>query len=66
MEDLFTDPHLVETGGIVELEHPSAGTIWSVGSPFNLSKTPLRVGRPAPRLGESSDEVLGELEREGA
>jgi crotonobetainyl-CoA:carnitine CoA-transferase CaiB-like acyl-CoA transferase len=64
VEDLFTDPHLVETGGIVELEHPSAGTIWSVGAPFNLSKTPLRVGRPAPRLGESTDEVLAELERE--
>lgn len=64
VEDLFTDQHLVETGGIVELEHPSAGTIWSVGAPFNLSKTPLRVGRPAPRLGESTDEILAELDGE--
>lgn len=62
VEDLFTDPHLVETGGIVELEHPSAGTIWSIGTPFTLSKTPLRVGAPAPRLGESTEEVLDEIE----
>ncbi|MBS1676539.1 MAG: CoA transferase [Actinobacteria bacterium] len=62
VEDLFTDPHLVETGGIVELEHPSAGTIWSIGAPFTLSKTPLRVGGPAPRLGADTEEVLGELE----
>lgn len=63
VEDLFTDPHLTETGGIVELEHPTAGRIWSIGTPFSLSRTPLRVGRAAPSLGEHTEEILSEIER---
>ncbi len=61
VEDLFTDPHLTATGGIVELEHPTAGPIWTIGAPFSLSRTPLRIGDPAPRLGEHTDAVLAEL-----
>ncbi len=64
VEDLFTDPHLTATGGIVEIEHPSAGTIWSIGTPFSLSETPLRVGGAAPSLGQHTEEVLAEIERE--
>ncbi len=58
VEDLFVDPHLVETGGIVELEHPTAGPIWSIGTPFSLSRTPLRVGASAPALGAHTEAVL--------
>lgn len=65
VEDLFTDPHLVETETIVELEHPTAGPIWTMGSPFSLSRTPLRVGNPAPRLGGNTEEVLNGLDTEG-
>lgn len=61
VEDLFTDPHVVETGGIVELEHEVAGPVWTVGLPFTLSATPPSVGRPAPQLGEHTDEVFAEL-----
>jgi crotonobetainyl-CoA:carnitine CoA-transferase CaiB-like acyl-CoA transferase len=64
VEDLFVDPHLIETGGIVELEHPTAGPIWSIGTPFSLSRTPLRVGAPAPALGAHTDAVLADLETE--
>ena len=59
IEDVFTDPHLVETGGIVEVEHPTAGPIWMMGTPFTMSKTPLRVGGVAPSLGQDSESVLG-------
>lgn len=59
VEDLFTDPHLVQTGGIVELEHPTAGPIWTLGTPFTMSRTPLRVGAVAPALGEHTADVLG-------
>lgn len=65
IEDVFTDPHLVETGAIVELQHPSAGPIWTMGSPFTMSRTPLRVGDVAPSLGQDSDRILGALETEG-
>ncbi len=63
VEDLFEDPHLAQTGGIVELDHPTAGRIWSIGTPFSLSRTPLRVGAAAPSLGEHTDEVLADVER---
>jgi crotonobetainyl-CoA:carnitine CoA-transferase CaiB-like acyl-CoA transferase len=61
VEDLFTDPHLIATGGVVEIDHPQAGKIWTIGRPFAMARTPLRIGRPAPALGEHTAEVLGEL-----
>lgn len=64
VEDLFVDPHLIETGGIVELQHPTAGPIWSIGTPFSLSRTPLRVGAAAPALGVDTEAVLAEIEPE--
>ena len=64
VEDLFSDPHLVETGGIVEMEHPSAGAIWMLGTPFSLSRTPLRVGNVAPSLGEHTAEIKAALDGE--
>ncbi len=65
VEDVFTDPHLVETGGIVELDHPTAGRIWTMGTPFTMAKTPLRVGETAPALGRDSDEILGPPSSDG-
>ena len=32
-----------------------------VGSPLNLSATPVRYQRPPPKLGEHTDAVLAEL-----
>jgi crotonobetainyl-CoA:carnitine CoA-transferase CaiB-like acyl-CoA transferase len=60
VEDVFTDPHLTETGAIVEQQHASAGRIWALGNPFTMTRTPLRVGEVAPHLGEHTDEVLAE------
>ena len=59
VEDVFTDPHLAETGGIVEMEHPTAGRIWALGTPFTMTGTPLRVGEVAPALGQDTERILG-------
>lgn len=61
VEDLFFDEHVLENEIIVELEHPSAGRMWTLGVPFAMAGTPLSIRRPAPRLGEHSREVLAEL-----
>ena len=45
---------------LVEHEHPSAGTIKSIGIPVKLSETPGAIRRAAPRLGEHTDAVLRE------
>ena len=55
------DPHLLERGMIVELEHPALGMVKSLATPVHLSETPLVYHRHPPRLGEHSDQVVAEL-----
>ncbi|MCY4063818.1 MAG: CaiB/BaiF CoA-transferase family protein [Chloroflexi bacterium] len=55
------DPHIIERGFIVELEHPALGLIKSLATPIHLEETPLVYRRHPPRLGEHSDEVAAEL-----
>ncbi len=46
---------------IVELEHPLAGLVKSMGNPVNLSETPISYRLPPPTLGQHTDEILAEL-----
>lgn len=55
------DPHVIERGFIIELEHPALGPIRSLATPIHLADTPLVYRRHPPRLGEHSDEVAAEL-----
>jgi len=66
LEDLFEHPHLKAVNMFDTMEHPSEGTIRTVRFPVNFSKTPAAITRPAPRLGEHTDEVLGELRAQRA
>ena len=59
--EALTDPHVIERGFIVELEHPALGIVKSLATPVHLSATPLSYRRYPPRLGEHSDEVAAEL-----
>jgi crotonobetainyl-CoA:carnitine CoA-transferase CaiB-like acyl-CoA transferase len=61
-EEAFEDPHFVERGFQVPVEHPELGrTLRYPGAPYRFEKTPWRISRRAPRLGEHTDEVLAEL-----
>jgi crotonobetainyl-CoA:carnitine CoA-transferase CaiB-like acyl-CoA transferase len=57
---VFEDPHTRAREMSVELEHPVEGTIRALGIPVKLSATPGAIRRPAPLLGEHTDEVLRE------
>ena len=46
---------------MVEIEHPTAGRIKNIGIPVKLSQTPGAIRRPAPTLGQHTDEVLAEF-----
>ncbi len=59
--EALTDPHVIERGFIVELEHPALGMVKSLATPVHLSDTPLSYLRHPPRLGEHSAEVAAEL-----
>jgi crotonobetainyl-CoA:carnitine CoA-transferase CaiB-like acyl-CoA transferase len=43
---------------IVEMEHPTAGTVRALDAPIHLSATPATVRQVPPRLGEHNAEVL--------
>ena len=57
--EVMADAHVRARGLVVETAHPTLGRIRTLGTPIKLSETPLTPGRPAPRLGEHTDDVLG-------
>jgi crotonobetainyl-CoA:carnitine CoA-transferase CaiB-like acyl-CoA transferase len=58
--EVFADPHTQAREMEVRLEYPVEGTIHALGIPVKLSATPGAVRRPAPLLGEHTEEVLRE------
>jgi CoA:oxalate CoA-transferase len=46
-----------QRGFFAEIEHPEAGPLEHPTAAYQLSETPWRVERPAPRLGEHNDEI---------
>ncbi|MGV3743384.1 MAG: CaiB/BaiF CoA transferase family protein [Burkholderiaceae bacterium] len=58
IEEALTHPQTLARDMVVDLEHPQAGNIKALGCPVHFSKTPTRIDRPAPMLGEHSRELL--------
>ena len=46
---------------IVEVDHPKAGRMKTIGHPVKFSRTPASVDHAAPLLGQHTRDVLGEL-----
>lgn len=61
MAQVLTDPHFLERGVFVDVDHPVAGTWQLPGAPFRAHKTPWHIRRPAPLLGQHTEAVLQEL-----
>jgi len=59
--DVMKDPHIQARELVVDTDHPTLGRIKTLGTPVKLSDTPLTPGRPAPMLGQHTDEVLREI-----
>ncbi|MEE8581747.1 MAG: CoA transferase [Myxococcota bacterium] len=57
---VFADPQVLMREMLVELPHPEVGTFRTTGLPVKLSRTPGRIERRPPLLGEHNDEVLKE------
>ena len=56
-DETLNDEHLKARGMVVELEHPLAGLVRSIGNPIHLSETPPTYRRYPPRLGEHNAEI---------
>jgi formyl-CoA transferase len=59
-EDLYNDPHLRAREMVVEYEHPTHGRVTMLGCPVKMTDSPVEI-RPAPLLGQHTEEVLGEI-----
>jgi crotonobetainyl-CoA:carnitine CoA-transferase CaiB-like acyl-CoA transferase len=59
--DTLSDAHYLARGNLVDLAHPTAGTLHTLANPVRLSDTPPTYRLPPPRLGEHTDAVLAEL-----
>ncbi|MGH8951377.1 MAG: CaiB/BaiF CoA transferase family protein [Acidimicrobiia bacterium] len=46
---------------VLEMEHPTAGPLRTLGLPIEMSGTPTSVRVPPPELGADTDQVLAEL-----
>lgn len=60
MGDLLASDHLKARGFFAELQPTGGPPITVPGAPYQLSATPWAIRRPAPRLGEHTQEVLRE------
>jgi crotonobetainyl-CoA:carnitine CoA-transferase CaiB-like acyl-CoA transferase len=61
IEEVFDDPQVKHMRIPKPIQHPKMGTSNLIGSPINLSDTPPRFSRPAPLLGENTEEILSRL-----
>lgn len=57
--EVARNPQYGARGFFVAHHHPAAGALTMPGAPFRMGRTPWRIHRPAPRLGEHNREVLG-------
>jgi crotonobetainyl-CoA:carnitine CoA-transferase CaiB-like acyl-CoA transferase len=61
-EEVLADPHFQARGFPVQVEHPELGrAIAYPGAPYRFTRSPWRIQRRAPRLGEHRTELLAEL-----
>jgi len=59
--EVFAHPQIEAREMIVQVPHPTAGSIKMVGLPYKLSDTPVGIYRHPPLLGEHTGEILAEL-----
>lgn len=59
-DDVHLDPQVRANGIVVESDHPVVGRIRQARPAERLDDTPSEISRPAPTLGEHTDEVLSE------
>lgn len=61
LDEVFTDPQVLQRKMVIEVEHPTEGKVKQVGIAIKLSDTPGKVRSLPVILGENTDEVLESL-----
>jgi crotonobetainyl-CoA:carnitine CoA-transferase CaiB-like acyl-CoA transferase len=58
LDEVFSDPHVIQRQMVLEIEHPKFGKIKQFGIAPKLSDTPGKVRTFAPLTGENTEEIL--------
>ncbi len=61
LDQVFRNPQVRARGLRIDVPREDAGPVPLVGSPMRFSATPVSYRRAPPRLGEHTNEVLGEI-----
>lgn len=61
IDEIFSDPQILERELFTNMNHPVAGSIKQIGFPIKFSKTPGEIHSHAPILGEHTEEILSAL-----
>jgi crotonobetainyl-CoA:carnitine CoA-transferase CaiB-like acyl-CoA transferase len=61
LEELMQDPWVTAHELSLTREHDAMGLVTTCGPAPRLSRTPVRVGRPAPKPGSDGPEILNEI-----
>ena len=60
-EQIMNDPHVRARNMIVEIDHPKMGRMKTLGLPLKSTGDLTAIRKPAPWLGQHSEEVLREI-----
>ncbi len=58
IDEVAHSPHFLERGYFVEMDRKHVGKLKYPGAPYQLSKTPWELQRPAPLLGEHNEDIF--------
>ena len=59
--ELLSDPQVAANGLVVEFDQPGLGRVRQARPAARFDRTPSRIRRPAPAIGEHTQEILAEL-----
>ena len=61
IDEVMIDPQVIARNMVVEVEHPTAGTVKMLACPIRMSDSATTLRLPPPLLGEHTAEVLAEI-----
>lgn len=61
LEEVADDPRVQANHSVIEYDHPLGGRMRQARAPAIFDGEPLGIRRPAPALGEHTDELLGSV-----
>jgi len=58
IEQVVQDPHIQAREMIAEVNHPRLGKLKVTGTPMKFSRTPCKIEKASPEVGEHTEEIL--------